>query len=130
MKIDESLFGSDDFKALNVYNQSEFILLHQELLDELSAQGLEMLATILIKAQCRCKFYEVVLDESTGQYVALTKGKHIKKCPVTRNLTIEDYSVNTQKRRQLVELLFTNNDLIVLEESSSKPRKKSRYSSE
>lgn len=130
MKIDESSFGSEIFKLLTIYDQAHYIMECPEELEGLSPIGLEMLATILIKASCRCKFYELVPDELTGGQTALPKSKHQRTCPAQLIPTNEDLDIRTVQRRQKVELLSTHLDLQIIEEKSASPRKKQRYSSE
>ena len=128
MRVSDTLFGSAIFKALSIADQAVSVMNNEDELAKLSYEGLSMAATILLRAQCKCKFIEIEIDESTGQELGIERRKHLPDCPASRIPVNEDLSDKALLARARRIVLMEHSGLIMLEEKSVRSRKReTRY---
>jgi hypothetical protein len=124
-----SMFDTTEFKALGLHDQASLILENQHLLEYFGPVHLEILSTILIKSMCTCCFLDFVTDELSGVDSIFVGRRHTPSCPAVLCPIIEDMSVSQLAKRQRTELLFDHAHLLILEETSSRVKRKEKHAS-
>jgi hypothetical protein len=127
LKYAQTYFATDEFKKLGIHDQASQIYEHAHLFPQLGDALMESLTTILIKSMCVCQFLVYVPDEITGaDHITVTR-KHSPSCPALRIPVIEDMSPRQIVNRQRREVLMDHRHLLILEETSSKPKRREKH---
>jgi hypothetical protein len=127
IKYAETYFSTEEYKSLGIHDQASQIMEHTHLFPKLSDDLMEQLSTTLIKAMCICRFLDFVPDGLTGADNISVSRKHTPSCPALRIPVIEDLSISQIQRRQKREVLFDHRHLLIIEENSSRVKRKEKH---